>query len=293
MELLSVREVLILLNRSRSRPERPSLAFAAQRAGILDDARVRAVVERQVTEVLAELLSWKSGSFYFGEDEAADDLSNRYQGFDAMTLLMRVGEQLSRFEEDSFDSAAVYRRSGDPTKVELPPVSWEVLAAVDGRRTAAAVAAEVDSPERQVYLTLDTLEKLGVVEPTPIPVEVPEVLLLSSSNSMSRLLRLLLLRCKAQPQLEADFERAIDLVQQNHPKALVVDDRDGSGWALLREVRRLPGKAHLPAVVVTEPGNRAGVLERMRRPKAFELERPFEELEFQQLLSRMVGTPVV
>lgn len=292
MELLSVSEMLALLaGQERENPGLP-LAQAALDAGHLSPAGLRAALERQVFEVLSELLSWRSGNFSFGEGNERASQGNLEHSFDALHLLMQVVQQLSDYQEGAVKPATVYRQEGDPTKVEMPSGGWEVLAAVDGRRAAASVAAELELPERRVYRVLHSLERLGVVSPSPFPVEVPPVLLLSPSNAHRRLLRLLLLRCRSLPHIESEPAHALTFLADNHPRAIVVDDHDGSAWQFVRELRRLPGKSHLPVVVLTAPGTESGMLAKIRRPKALTLAKPFSELEFQQLITRMVGSPV-
>jgi hypothetical protein len=288
MDLLSVSEMLTLLAaQDRENAELP-LGLAAVEAGYLDEGSLRAGLERQVFEVLSELLLWRSGNFSFGEGGARKPAPEH--GFDALSMLMKVAQQLSDHEEGAVKPTAVYRQSGDPTKVEMPAGGWEVLATVDGRRAAASIAAELELPERQVYHLLHRLERLGVLEPSPFKVELPVVLLLTPSNAHARLLRLLLLRCRALPRVESDPASALGFLAEHHPRAVLVDEQGGPAWQFVRDLRRLPGKSHLPAVVLTPPGADAGVLAKMRRPRALTLAKPFSELAFQQLLSRMVGT---
>lgn len=287
MDLLTIEHALTLLTRQpRENPGLP-LGVAAMEAGYLGESELATALGRHVFEVLSELLLWRSGTFSFGEgDDQLPPLP--FEGFDAMMLFMKVAQQLSEFEEGAASPTDIYRQAGDPTKVEMPANGWEVLAAVDGRRHAAAVAAEVDLPERQSYRLLQSLERLGVVERSPFPVELPQVLLLTSSNAQGRLLRLLLARCRAVAHIEMDPAKGLAFVADHHLRAVVVDDVDGSGWQFVRDLRRLPGKSHLPAVVLTT-GNEQGVLARVRRPRALTLRKPFDELSFQQLLTKMVG----
>lgn len=291
MELLTVYELLELLIKQQRESAGLPLALAAVGAGYLNDDGLRAGLERQVFEVLTELLTWRSGNFSFGESSDRATQLPVEHSFDAMNLLMQVAQQIANYEEGAVSQGAVYRQSGDPTQAQIPVNGWDVLATVDGRRNAASIAAELELPERQVYHLLHKLEQLGVVEPSPFRIEESLVPVLTPSNAHARLLRLLLLRCRAVPRIETEQASALTFLAENHPRALVVDDHDGSAWQFLREVRRLPGKSHLPVVVLTPPGTDMGVLAKMRRPRALTLAKPFRELEFQQLVNRMVGAP--
>jgi hypothetical protein len=289
MDLLTVFEMLELLQKQPRESAGLPLALAAVSAGYLEEADMHLAIERQVFEVLTELLGWQVGNFSFGESGDRTTQFPVEHSYDAMSLLMQVAQQLADYEEGAASPGAVYRQVGDPTKVEMPVNGWEALASADGRRTAASIAAELELPERQVYHVLHKLERLGVVEPSPFQVESPQVVVLTSSHAHARLLRLLLLRCRTLPRIESEPQACLGYLAENHPRALVVDDHDGSSWQFLRDVRRLPGKSHLPAVVLTEPGPETRGLARMRRPRALTLAKPFPELEFQQLLTRMVG----
>ena len=289
MELVTVSEMLTLLSHQERESSSLTLGLAAVEAVYLDEKGLRSGLERQVFEVLNELLTWQSGSFSFG-DELEEALQvPALKGFDAMMLLMQVAQELTDYEDGAVKPTALYQQVGDPTKVEMPASAWEVLAAVDGRRHAASVAAECDLPERQTYRLLQVLERLNVIAPAPFQVEVPLVLLLTPSNAHGRLLRLLLARSRAFPHIEAEPAAALDFLGQHHPKAIVIDDHDGAGWQFVRDARKIPGKSHLPVVVLTKTGPDRRTAGKARRAKALTLAKPFQELEFQQLLGRMVG----
>jgi len=113
-----------------------------------------------------------------------------------------------------------------------------------------------------------------------------------ASPALQRLIRLSLQRVGLRPELfeaPADALAALDAVR---PRVLVVDDREGEGWRLLRQVRSTAGLGHLPAVVLTDDVH-GGLLSRWRRPKAEVLSRPFAELELQESVARLAGRPVV
>ena len=291
MDLVTVSEMLTLLSRKEKEKASLPLGRAAVEAGFLDEKGLRTGLERQVFEVVSELLDWRTGSFSFGEQIEESLKGPSMEGFDAMMLLMQVAQNQSDVDVSAVKVTAVYRQVGDPTKVEMPPSAWEVLAAVDGRRHAGSVAAELELPERQTYRILGDLERLGIIAPSPFQVEVPLVLLLTPSNANGRLLRLLLARSRALPHIEWDHSAAIEFLGQHHPRAIVVDDPEGSGWQFIRDLRKLPGKAHLPVVVLLPEGSERRMQGRARRMKALTLGKPFGELEFQQLLGRMVGSP--
>ena len=73
----------------------------------------------QALEVMAELITWKSGAFSFVErsPEAAGALSAH--ALDAVELLLETAGRLHAWE-NAVPAHAVFEKSGDPTKVALP-----------------------------------------------------------------------------------------------------------------------------------------------------------------------------
>src|SRR5690606_9906211 len=94
---------------------------------------------------------------------------------DAMMLLMRVAQNQHEFADTDIAPSVVFAREGDPTRVDMPAGAWEVLACVDGRRSARSIAAELDLTEKHVYHLLSELERLDIIERAPYSVEDPIV----------------------------------------------------------------------------------------------------------------------
>lgn len=290
MDMLTTREVQDLLyNQEPENPGTP-LGLLAVRAGLIEQEDLSWALERQVLEVIVDVIAWRDGDFNFSDRSGFASQAPTEHTFDAMQILMEVVQRLDDYQEGAVAPATVFRRSGDPTKVEMPSGAWEVLAVVDGRRAARSVAAEVDMAERQVYHLLHVLEERGVIAPVPFEVDEPKVLVVSASSAMQRLLRLALQRARLQPVVVIDPEDALAKASAERPSAVVVDDRDGEGWAFVRELRGLPGMTHVPVVVLSE--EEGGFFARLRRPKAHTLPKPFAELEFQQLVTGLVGRSI-
>ena len=290
MDLLTTREVQDLLYLQR--PENPGtpLGLLAIGRGLVTEEELGQALERQVLEVIVEVVAWRDGEFSFSDRGGFASQVPTEHRFDAMQILMEVAQRLDDYQEGAVAPETVFRRDGDPTKVELPPGAWEVLEVVDGRRSAESIAAEVDMAERQVYHLLHLLADSGVIAPMPFDVDAPLVLVVSSSSALQRLLRLTLQRVRIRPLVALDLEDALARARATRPNAVVVDDRDGEGWDFVREVRELPGMAHVPVVVLVEEAG--GFFARLRRPKAHTLQKPFAELDFQKLVTGLVGRSV-
>jgi CheY-like chemotaxis protein len=287
MDLLTALEVQELLSMQRSDGDGTPLGLIAVERGMVDANGLHRAVERQVVEVLSELLSWRDGNFVFSEQSLLFGAAHDHD-IDAMAVLMKVAQQISDYETGSAAPSSVFQRSGDPTKVDMPPGGWEILGHIDGTHTSRNIASELDLSEGQVYHLLFTLERLGVIEPSPFDIVEPVVLLLSPSSALRQLLRLTLQRAQCEVVIAADEADALAYAEGNYPRVVVVDDHGGSGWVFVRELRKLPTMAHTPVVLLTD-SNGGGLLGRFRRPKATVVSKPFQETAFQQLIGSLVG----
>lgn len=292
MDLLTALEVQEILERQARENAGTPLGLMAVDAGLLEAEALGAALRRQAVEVLAELLAWTSGAFAF--EELARDASQvpSDSSYDAMMLLMEADELRRELDAGTADPGAIYRRAGDPTALDLPDGAWEVLGLVDGVRPARTVASEADLGEGRTLRLLARLEELGALERVPRDGPEPVVLVVSTSPALQRLIRLLLDRVGLRPEGVDALDAALAAVDEVRPTVLVVDDRDGEGWDLVRAVRARPGCRHLPALVLEGEGRRPGPLARWRRPKAEVLARPFAELDLQQRVARLAGRPI-
>lgn len=284
MDLLSSEEVQdILASQSREHAGAP-LGFAAKRLGLVDDEELASAVRRQVAEVVAELLTWRDGAFTFTEAEVDRTYVPDGQAVDAMAVLMDVAAQLQDEDAARVAGGAVFDRAGDPTKVTLPDGAWEVLTQLDGRRTARAVAAELDLPQRRVFGILGRLEASEVVRRVALVEPEPRVLVLCTSEAIERLLGLLVLRSGGVPVLVSTLEAARARVAEVRPRAVLIDDA-GSGWRDATALRSEPGVAHLPLALITSERPNVG-WRWWRTPKLDVLARPFLEDEVRGWLER-------
>ncbi len=284
MDLLSTAEVQALLASQVRENAGAPLGLAALRAGFLDADDLAAAVRRQVAEVVSELLTWRDGQFRFMESEVDSTYVPDDQAVDAMAVLLEVAGRLQDEDAARVKPAAVFERAGDPTSVSLPGGAWEVLAAVDGRRSARSLAAESELPERQVYAILGRLESLGVLRRLPLLAEEPVVLVVCASQALERLLRLLVTRCGGVPVVAADTAPAASLAARWRPRAVVIDDA-GDGAEHVAALRATPGLAHLPMVLLSESQPWRG-WRRLRRPRVDVLSRPFDEAALMAWLER-------
>ncbi len=289
LDLLTTHEVQKILLKQSSENAGTPLGLAAVDMGFLNEDGLRRALETQVLEVLTELMLWPSGSFHFAERSVSASQVPTEHTLDAMALLLEIAKRINEWEQGSVEAQTIFRKSGDPTRITLPKGSWDVLAYVDGKRRAASIAAELDLPERQVYRILYELQERNVIEALPFHIDDPLVLVISPSSALQRLIRLALQRAKLSSYMAQNFEVGMQFVMQQHPKAIVVDDDNGNAWNFVRELRKLPGQGHLPVLLLSNEEPSQGFFGRMRRPKANVLRKPFHEIDFQQLITQMLG----
>lgn len=292
LDLLTAREVQEFLARQERENAGTPLGLMAVAAGLLSEEDLYRALRRQAVEVIAELLTWRQGDFSFKERSMAESQVPTERTYEAMGLLMEADTLRRELEGGMADPAAIYRRSGDPTLVTLPDGAWDVLSHVDGLRSARTVASDSDLGEGRVLGILKRLEEVGVLAPLALEGPEPTVLVVSASSAMQRLVRLTVQRVGLRPLLFVTGDDALAVLDEVRPSVVVVDDRGGEGWDTVRALRRIPGRGHLPAVVLTDADEEAGWLTRLRRPRAQVLTRPFDELQLQTVVSRLAGRPL-
>lgn len=292
MDLLTTFEVQEMLARQDRENAGTPLGLMAIEAGLLVPEELQAALRWQAVEALAELLGWRDGTFSFAERSITSSQVPTEGSHDAMRLLMEADAMRRELDEGTADPATIYRRVGDPTDHELPPGAWDLLGLVDGFRPARTIVADVDLGEAQALRLLRRLEDLQVIEGVARDGPDPAVMVVCASPALQRLIRLSLQRVGLRPELFDSPATALAALDAVRPRVLVVDDREGEGWRLLRQVRNTAGLGHLPAVVLTDDVH-GGLLSRWRRPKAEVLPRPFAELELQRSVARLAGRPVV
>ena len=296
MDLLTTFEVQTLLAQQEHTDPGVGLGLLAVAAECLNVDGLKRALKAQILEVLTDLAGWRSGRFSFGEYPLGAAQPPSDYSFDTGFLLMEAVGRVDAWQQ-GVSPERVLERVGDPTQASLPHSSWELLGHVDGRRSARTVAAEVDLPSAEVYHLLHRLETEGVVAPARYPGEASNALVLSANEALQRLIALSLQRANF-TVFKADTTAAgLELVQQRRPHVIVVDD-EGEGWAFVRALRGLTGRSHLPVVLLSNPGHggapnpgapRTGLFGRFKRPHAHTLQKPFHELELQQLVIRVVG----
>lgn len=127
-------------------------------------------LKAQIEEAIFQLLGWSEGYFRFEEGAAPDAVVEAPVRIPTEGLLMEAARRMDEWSriEDKVPHLRVVPRL-PPTdgsangRLELAPVEWEVLAAVDGQRDLHALAAALGRSELDIARTVYALASAGVV----------------------------------------------------------------------------------------------------------------------------------
>jgi hypothetical protein len=289
MELLTSYEVQDILRKQAEENPGTPLGLTAIDMGYVTQEELKKALESQITEVLTDLMLWRRGNFHFAEKSPMASQVPTDHTFDGMSLLIDVIRRIDEWKVGQVAPEDIFERLGDPTQQAMSEGGWEVLGHVNGRRSAASIAAELDLSEKHVFHLLFELQEMGVVRPTSFTIDEPLVLVVCYSSALQRLIRLSIQRAGLRPLLAETFREGLELLNKERPQAIVVDGLGGEEWDFVREIRKMPGRSHLPIVVLSFEPPQQGFFDRFRRPKATTLQKPFEESAFQQLMTQLVG----
>jgi hypothetical protein len=124
----------------------------------------------QIEEAIFQLLGWSEGYFRFEEGATSDAIVEAPLRIPTEGLLMEAARRMDEWSriEDKVPHLRVVPRlpptDGAATgRLELAPVEWEVLAAVDGQRDLHALAAALGRSELDIARTVYALSSAGVI----------------------------------------------------------------------------------------------------------------------------------
>ena len=292
MELLTTYEVQNILRKQTEENPGTPLGLTAVAMGYINQDELKRALESQVLEAITDILLWRRGNFHFAEKSPTASQVPTDHTFDGMSLLMEVLRRLDEWKAGLVNPEDSFERCGDPTQIDMPDGGWEVLGQVNGRRSAASIAAEIDFSEKHVFHLLFHLQEVGIIQLSSFTIDEPTVLVVCHSSAVQRLLRLTLQRTGLRVHIADSFRYGIEFLSKEHPQAILVDALHGEEWDFIRDVRKLPGRSHLPVVLLSHDLQTPGLLERFRRPKAHILKKPFEESDLQQILSQLLGRAI-
>jgi hypothetical protein len=138
-------------------------------AGAIARRELERHVRAQVEEVIFELMHWSEGYFSFEETPATRARAEATVRIPTETLLMEAARRIDEWSriETRVPHLGVIPRLGDEAgqhgMLDLTPLEWEVMAAVDGVRDLRAIAELLGRSEFEVARTMYGLTTTGVL----------------------------------------------------------------------------------------------------------------------------------
>ena len=264
LELLAPEEVQALIARQIQENPHTPLGMMAVRSGIISDEDLRAALEAQVLDAITEMLVWSDNQrsrFVFKERGPEASQVPTPVTLDAQSLLMEASRRLDEWRRGQVRPHMVLEAApgvrvtatdtqGLPAGGRLNVGQWELIHMVDGLRTAASIAAELDIPEGETYRRLYLLLEEGLLREATVRPEDPWVLVVSESQTIRRLTTLTLTRERYRVMIAPDLERARELLAVNRPNTILLDWPDPLEAA--RSLRAVKGRAHTPIVALVK-----------------------------------------
>lgn len=138
--------------------------------GAISRRELERQLKAQIEETILDLLSWTEGHFRFEEGVASEALVESPSRIPTEGLLMESARRLDEWSrmEDKLPHLRVVPRLPPPDapasgKLDLVPLEWEVLAAVDGERDLHTLADTLGRSEFDIARTIYSLAEAGVV----------------------------------------------------------------------------------------------------------------------------------
>jgi tetratricopeptide (TPR) repeat protein len=139
-------------------------------SGAISRRELERHVRAQVEEVIFELMSWSEGYFSFEETTAPRSQAEATVRIPTEALLMEAARRIDEWSriETRVPHLGVIPKLGDPQQqhgmLDLAPLEWEVVAAVDGVRDLRAIAELLGRSEFEVARTIYGLTSTGVLQ---------------------------------------------------------------------------------------------------------------------------------
>ncbi len=127
-------------------------------------------LKAQIEEAIFELLGWAEGYFRFEDGAPLDAIVEAPVRIPSEALLMEAARRMDEWSriEDKVPHLRVVPRlppsdSTTNSRLELAPIEWEMLVAIDGQRDLHALAAALGRSEFDIARTAYALSSAGVI----------------------------------------------------------------------------------------------------------------------------------
>jgi hypothetical protein len=151
--------------------------------GALSQRDLERQVRGQVEEVVFELVGWREGYFSFVEGESTELPNEARVRIPTESLLMEGARRIDEWSriESKIPHLGVIPRFASQNQVtqedylDLLPLEWEIMAAVDHERDVRGISADLGRSEFDVAKAVFGLESAGILQLEEQPVAAPVV----------------------------------------------------------------------------------------------------------------------
>ena len=297
-ELMNPEEIQSLIARQHKENPHTPLGMMAVRSGNISEDDLKRALEAQCLDATTEVLIWNDNQrSRFDFKERGPDASQvpTQHIFDPMGLLLEATRRLDEWRRgqvkpyDVFE-VALETSSSPPT---LTVGEWELLHLVDGQRSAASIAAELDIPEGETYRRLFLLLERHLLRRADVRPEDPWVLIVTESHTTRRLNTMTLTRERYRVMHADTLERAKELLEERRPNTILLD------WANVIEAAKLlrgaKGKNLTPIIAIVKEEPRTGGFFNRNSNTVSNLRyllKPYSEMQLLASVSAVTGRAV-
>jgi CheY-like chemotaxis protein len=297
LELLTPEDIQSLVGRQKRENPHTPLGMMAVRSGIINEKDLRAALEAQVLDAMVEIIIWAEiprSKFHFKERGSDASQVPTQHMLDPSALLMEATRRLDEWRRGQVKPQDVLEIAvdlqADPRTSKLTLGQWEMLYLLDGQRSAASIAAELNTPEGETYHQLYLLLEGKLLRHADVRPEDPWVLIVSESNTTRRLTTLTLTRERYRVMHATDLENAKNLLEQHRPNTVVLDWNNA-----LEAVKTIRGKRNLTpiiALVQTEPRVGLGLFRNTSATNVRYLVKPYTEMQLIRAIGAVTGRSI-
>ncbi|MEW6412042.1 MAG: DUF4388 domain-containing protein [Candidatus Zixiibacteriota bacterium] len=143
--------------------------------GFIDRADLEKVVTKQIEELLFSLLSWRTGSFKFYENQfpTEEEITVRLSVENVILEGLRRIDEMNLVNETFTDLDEVYTISatqgGRSRQVSLQAQEWNVMALVDGHRSISDICRATPDDRHETLKKLAQLKLAGLITKADVP----------------------------------------------------------------------------------------------------------------------------
>ncbi len=297
LELMNPEEIQILVAHQHIENPHTPLGMLALRSGNISEADLKRALEAQCLDATTEILIWNDNlrsKFDFKERGLENSQVPTQHIFETQSLLLEATRRLDEWRRGQVKPYDVFEVSIDASNApqSLSVGDWEMLHLIDGQRSAASIAAELDIPEGETYRRLFLLLERQLLRYADVRPEDPWVLIITESHTSRRLNTMTLTRERYRVMHTSSLEKAKELLSERRPNTILLDWSSPIDAAKL--LRGEKGKNLTPIIaIVKEEPRKAGFFNRSSNVAHLRyLTKPYTEMQLLAAISAVTGRSV-